>query len=165
MKINKIYFFILLIFLTFKLNAESEHYGFRFEIMNQRLVNLYGIGTYTHSPYIDAEMLFYFNPRSLSIFYLIEHLEYSAHYATFSIKFRPFSVIRDFRKLRFQPYIGAGTFPFIIRGFLGHISFGVEFIQTKHFAMDMNLKWIYAIEDGVFQWLPEGWALCLGSRF
>jgi hypothetical protein len=147
------------------LSAEPEHSGFRIEILNRRLVNLYGIGTYTHRTYMDAEMLFYVNPRTLDVFYLPDHKGYMSFFATFAVKSRPlgwFPVLRDFP---IQPYAGVGTFPFLIKGFLGNLTLGVEFLQTEHVALDLNLKWIYAVEDGIFQWLPEGWALCLGARF
>lgn len=156
---------ILLLLWPILLRAKPEHAGFRFEIMNRRLVNLYGWGTYTHKPYMDAEMLFYFNFRSLDLFYLPEHPDYMAHFATFAVKVRPLGFFPGLQEFRLQPYAGGGYFPFVLRGFLGHITLGVEFLQTETFAFDMNLKRVYAIEDGLFRWLPEGWLLCLGVRF
>ena len=151
-------------------SAKSEHFGGRFEIMNLAGINLYGIGSYTHTRWIDAEFLVYFNFRSLSFGFLDLNRQYVSHYATFSVKVRPLQ-FPPFRNANFQPYIGAGTFPFIIRGYTMHLAIGIEWIQKDNFAIDINVKRFFTHESTLFEWLPGDtsnraslWALCLGFR-
>ena len=141
-----------------QLQAAPEHAGFRAEIMNLNMINLYGIGAYTHTERFDAEMLFYFSPRALSLLFLADHKEYIADFATFGVKYRPF--ISE----HFNFYVGAGSFPFILRGYLMNATVGVEFMQTDNFGVDLNVKYIVAKESTLFEWLPNGWAVCLGIR-
>jgi hypothetical protein len=139
--------------------ALPEHFGFRFEIMNQNMINLYGFGGYTHTKNWDAEVLFYFNQRSLNYFFLRDHPEYFSFAATFALKYRPY-VFKSF-----APYVGVGSFPFLLRGYFIHYTIGIEFKQKKNFWIDINMKRIYAKEDSdIFRWLPQGWVFCVGFR-
>lgn len=138
--------------------AEQEHFGFRFEVMNQNLINLYGFGGYTHTKHVDAEILFYFNQRSLNIPFLLDHPNYIALAATFAFKYRPV-VFKSF-----APYVGAGSFPFIIRGYYLHYTIGIEIKQKDNFWLDFNVKRIYSKENLPFDWLPSGWVFCVGLR-
>jgi hypothetical protein len=150
---------ILLTLVTGGILAKPEHFGFRFEIMNQNLINLYGLGGYTHTKHADAEILFYFNQRSLDYTFLKAHKEYFSFAASFSFKYRPY-VFKSF-----APYVGAGTFPFLLRGYYMHYTIGIEFKQKNNFWIDINMKRIYSKEDrDFFQWLPQGWVFCIGFR-
>ncbi len=149
---------LLLMLATPQIQATPEHFGFRTEIMNLNMINLYGIGSYTHTERFDAEFLVYASPRALSLFFLADHKEYIAHFATFAFKYRPFV------SEHFNLYVGGGSFPFIIRGYLLHATAGIEFMQTENFGIDLNMKYIVNKENDLFEWLPKGWALCLGIR-
>ena len=168
---RKALFVVLLSVLTAAaVSAKPEHFGGRFEIMNLAGINLYGIGSYTHTKWIDAEILFYFNLRSLSFGFLGNNKDYISHWATFAFKCRPLQ-FPPFKNSRLKPYVGAGTFPFILRGYTLHLTAGFEWVQKNDIALDINVKRFFTKESAVFEWLPgDGsnkaglWALCLGIR-
>lgn len=138
-----------------------EHFGARFEVMNLDMVNLYGFGSYTHTRHIDYEMLFYFNPRSFSVYVRSDIPDdYPALFASFGVRVRPFLFSKYI-----IPYAATGYFPFITRGYLYHMDLGLEFRHKGNFHIDINLKRIYVRESSPFDWLPESkWALAVGFR-
>jgi hypothetical protein len=138
--------------------AAPEHVGFRMEFMNMKLINLYGMGGYTHTERMDAEILVYLSTQFYNVPLLERNKDYISFFSTFAVKYRP--IVTDW----FNFYVGAGSFPFILRGYMFHTAVGVEFMQSDTFGIDLNLKYIFNKESTLFEWLPKGWALCLGIR-
>ncbi len=150
--------FLIILFAGPVLHATPEHFGFRMEFMNMKLINLYGIGGYTHTERFDAEFLVYLSTQFYDVFLLSENKDYISFFSTFAFKYRP--LITE----KINVYVGAGSFPFILRGYMFHTTIGIELMQTDNVGIDLNLKYIYNKESALFEWLPKGWALCLGIR-